>query len=142
MKVFASVPFLLGALGLSFLGAFARPPTVIHSDRLCLEQDTPQHGKRKFEKCIVSTGSDTSVAGSSFVSTPHEPLVEKPLDFVSIGSADIGTAQPGFTAVDFEAKSKSCGSLLQACCIYNAPFWTCLNGMLFLYPNHHILICF
>ena len=139
MRVFASVPLLLGALGFSSLGALARPSTVVHSEPLCLEQDTPQHGKRKFRKCMSSIGSDTSVAGSSFSSSPHEPLAEKPLDLVSVNSADIVTARLEFTAVDYEAKSIACGSSFPACCIYNPPFYTCIDPMLSLYAVYYIL---
>ncbi|KAG6989817.1 hypothetical protein G7Y79_00063g093680 [Physcia stellaris] len=87
VRVFASVP-LHGALVLSFLEALARPPMVVRSEPLCLEQDTPQHDK----------------AGSSFSLSPHEPLAEKPLDLVSIDSADIVTSRLEFTAVDYKAK--------------------------------------
>ena len=142
MKVFASVPLLLGALVFSFLGALARPSMVVHSEPLCLEQDIPQHGKRKFKKCMLSIGSDTSVAGSSFSSSPHEPLAKKTLDLTSIDSADMATARLEFTAVDYKAKSIACGSSFPACCIYNPPFYTCIDRMLFLYPVYYMLIYF
>ena len=129
MRVFASIPLLLGAFVLSFLEALARPPLVVRSEPLCLEQDTPQHDKGKLKKCILSIRSDTSVAGSSFSLSPHEPLAEKPLDLVSIDSADIVTSRLEFTAVDYKAKSIACGSSSPACCIYNPPFYTCIDRM-------------
>lgn len=124
MRFFASVPLLLGA---PFFGALARPP-VVDFEPVCLDQDTPQHDKRKFKKCIYQSDL-TRLAILSLFSPPHEPLAENPLKPVLIDSADEFTA----------ASSKACSDRDAKCCYTSAFKPYCATRMLILYSVYYIL---
>ena len=77
-----------------------------------------------------------SAAGSSFVSSPHEPLAEKPLDLTSSDSADFVNARLESTALDYKTQWIACGEFTPACCIPHFLQQKCFYRMLFLYPIH------
>ena len=134
MRVSASVSLLFEALASSFLEAFARSFTTVHSEFLCLKQNTSQHDKRKFKKCMLSIGFDTFVAELSLFFA-HEFLSEKFLDLMFVDFASIVNARFEFTTMNYKAKFIVCDSFSSTCCIYNAFFYTCIDRMLFRFDT-------
>lgn len=124
------VPFLLGA---TFLGALARPSTIVHvqSEPSLLEQDITPCEKRKFNKLDFQQSNLTRLAGSIF-SSPYEPVI-------IAENSDIVTTRLEFTGSDYAPSFCGNTQFRPLCCYVHFITPHCFDRMLILYSGYCIL---